>query len=120
MVQPWRCTLAAAAMTLIVGAPGHGAGSIQTTCSNGTDQAVCQVERSDDTWSVTLANGQRLQARRLGRWSRKLEAGATLQSCNVRIDLGDEIVYGLLTISTLKGTTLIWPQGRIEIAALKQ
>ena len=59
-----------------------------------------------------------LNGQRPGRWRISQEHGITTRSCNARIDLGDAVVYGVLRIHSGTGTSLIWPQQRIDIPAL--
>jgi hypothetical protein len=90
----------------------------QTVCRNGTREAVCSVKLDDDSLELKLEPDLMLQARRLGRWRTSHQDGITTRSCNARIDLGSEVVYGVLQISSSTGTSLIWPQQRIEIPDL--
>ena len=87
-------------------------------CSNGTRQAPCSVRLDDGSLEVRLDPDHVLKARRLGRWRISHQDGITTRSCNARIDLGDRIVYGVLRISSTTGTSLIWPQMRIDIPDL--
>ena len=90
----------------------------QKVCSSGTRQAPCSVKLSAESLELRLEAGPKLKARRLGRWRISHQDGITIRSCNARIDLGDEVVYGVLRISSSTGTSLIWPQQRIDIPAL--
>ena len=87
-------------------------------CSNGTSQAPCSVRLNADSLELRLDPNLRLKARRLGRWRVSHQDGITTRSCNARIDLGNEVVYGVLRISSSTGTSLIWPQQRIDIPEL--
>ena len=87
----------------------------QRICSNGTSQARCSVRLDQNGLEVRLHTNQTLNARRLGHWRISQQDGITTQSCNARIDLGDEVVYGVLRINSSTGTSLIWPQQRIDI-----
>jgi len=84
-------------------------------CSNGTHQAPCTIKVTADRLELRLETGLMLNARRLGRWRISRQDGITTHSCNARIDLGDEVVYGVWRISSSAGTSLIWPQRRIAI-----
>ena len=90
----------------------------QTVCSNGSRQAPCSVKLNDDNLELRLETGRVLSARRLGHWRVSQQEGVTTRSCNARINLGDTVMYGVLRISSSTGTSLIWPQGRIDIPAL--
>ena len=90
----------------------------QKVCSNGTREAPCSVKLNAESLELRLEPGLRLKARRLGRWRISHQDGITIRSCNARIDLGDEVVYGVLRISSSTGTSLIWPQQHIDIPAL--
>ena len=46
--------------------------------------------------------------------------GKTQRSCRMRIDLGDEIVYGLWQMSSSEGAQLIWSRGRIRVPYFQQ
>ena len=87
-------------------------------CSNGTSQAPCNVRLNADSLELRLDPNVRLNARRLGGWRISHQDGITTRSCNARIDLGNEVVYGVLRISSSTGTSLIWPQQRIDIPAV--
>ena len=91
----------------------------QTVCSNGTRNAPCSVKLDDDSLELRLDPNLLLQARRLGRWRISRQDGITTHSCNARIDLGSEVVYGVLRISSTTGTSLIWAQQRIDIPELQ-
>ena len=92
--------------------------SVQRVCSNGTNQATCSIRLDEDSLELRLHPDLLLKARRLGRWRVSKQDGITTRSCNTRIDLGTEIVYGVLRISSSTGTSLIWPQQRIDIPDL--
>lgn len=91
---------------------------VQTTCHNGARQTACWVRLVESTLELRLDNGFRLEAKRLGRWRINNKDGVTTRSSNARIDLQGEVVYGVLRISSDTGTSLIWPQQRIEIPDL--
>ena len=91
----------------------------QMVCSNGTSQTPCSVTLNNDALEVRVQPNLLVKARRLGRWSVSTQNGITTRSCNARVDLGNEVVYGVLRISSTTGTSLIWPQQRIDIPALK-
>ena len=103
---------------LVAAATAVAADFDQRLCSNGTRQAPCSVKLDDGSLEVRLGPDQVLKTRRLGRWRISHQDGITTRSCNARIDLGDEIVYGVLQISSTTGTSLIWPQKRIDIPDL--
>ena len=90
----------------------------QTVCRNGTREAVCSVTLDDNSLELKLESDLMLQARRLGRWRMSHQDGITTRSCNARIDLGSEVLYGVLRISSSTGTSLIWPQQKLEIPDL--
>ena len=91
----------------------------QTICSNGTRNAPCSVKLDDDSLELRLDPNLLLKARRLGRWRISRQDGITTHSCNARIDLGTDVVYGVLRISSTTGTSLIWAQQRIDIPELQ-
>ena len=107
-----------AAATAVAQTTAVAADFDQRLCSNGTRQAPCSVRLDDSSLEVRLGPDQVLKTRRLGRWRISHQDGITIRSCNARIDLGDEIVYGILQISSTTGTSLIWPQKRIDIPEL--
>ena len=88
-------------------------------CSNGSSTAPCSAELSNDALTLTLKDGSRLTAKRLGNWKQSRTESGMERSCNVRIDLGDDFVYGLLKVNSKQGTSLIWPQRQIVIDDLK-
>lgn len=85
------------------------------SCSNGVLVTPCKVDFNNTTLTIILSNGDQLIARRLGRWTTTTAEGKTERSCNMRIDLGDEVVYGLLQISATEGAQLTWSRGRISV-----
>jgi len=107
-----------AAATAVSQATAVAADFDQRLCSNSTRQVPCSVRLNDGSLEVRLGPDQVLKTRRLGRWRISHQDGITTRSCNARIDLGDEIVYGILQISSTTGTSLIWPQKRIDIPDL--
>ena len=71
----------------------------QRVCSNGTSQAPCSVRLNADSLELRLKPNLMLNARRLGRWRISHQDGITTGSCNARIDLGDEVVYGVYALA---------------------
>ena len=90
------------------------------SCSNGSSTVRCRAELSHDALTLTLKDGKSLTAKRLGSWKQNTTDNGMERSCNVRIDLGDNFVYGLLKVNSQTGTRLIWPQRQIEIHDLKE
>ncbi|MBL6801707.1 MAG: hypothetical protein ISQ52_01295 [Synechococcus sp. BS307-5m-G38] len=88
-------------------------------CVIGSEQQACSVLWQDDALEIQLEDGRQLHARRLGRWSTTTRDGVSIKQCNMRINLGDDVVYGLLTRSSITGTTLTWPRLQIELPDLK-
>ena len=77
----------------------------QTVCSNGSRQAPCSVKLNADNLELRLETGRVLSARLLGRWRVSQQAGGTTRSCNARIDLGDEVVYGFYALAPTQAPT---------------
>ena len=88
-------------------------------CVVGQEQQTCSVRWQDDAIEIQLEDGRQLRARRLGRWSTATRDGVPIQQCNMRINLGNDVVYGLLSRSSITGTTLTWPMLQIELPELK-
>ena len=88
-------------------------------CVVGQEQQTCSVLWQDDVLEIQLEDGRQLRARRLGRWSTTTQDGVPIQQCNMRINLGNDVVYGLLSRSSITGTTLTWPMLQIELPELK-
>ena len=88
-------------------------------CVVGQEQQTCSVLWQDDVLEIQLEDGRQLRARRLGRWSTATRDGVPIQQCNMRINLGNDVVYGLLSRSSITGTTLTWPMLQIELPELK-
>ena len=88
-------------------------------CVVGQEQLTCSVRWQDDAIEIQLEDGRQLRARRLGRWSTATRDGVPIQQCNMRINLGNDVVYGLLSRSSITGTTLTWPMLQIELPELK-
>ena len=88
-------------------------------CVVGQEQQTCSVLWQDDVLEIQLEEGRQLRARRLGRWSTATRDGVPIQQCNMRINLGNDVVYGLLSRSSITGTTLTWPLLKIVLPELK-
>ena len=88
-------------------------------CVVGQEQQTCSVLWQDDVLEIQLKDGRQLRARRLGRWSTTTQDGVPIQQCNMRINLGNDVVYGLLSRSSITGTTLTWPLLKIVLPELK-
>ena len=88
-------------------------------CVVGQEQQTCSVLWQDDVLEIQLKDGRQLRARRLGRWSTATRDGVPIQQCNMRINLGNDVVYGLLSRSSITGTTLTWPLLKIVLPELK-
>ena len=88
-------------------------------CVVGQEQQTCSVLWQDDVLEIQLKDGRQLRARRLGRWSTTTQDGVPIQQCNMRINLGNDVVYGLLSRSSVTGTTLTWPLLQIALPELK-
>ena len=88
-------------------------------CVVGQEQQTCSVLWEDGVLEIQLEDGRQLRARRLGRWSTATRDGVPIQQCNMRINLGNDVVYGLLSRSSITGTTLTWPLLKIVLPELK-
>ena len=108
-----------ASAALALAGPCIAAAQTAMPCVVGQEQQFCSVLWKDDAIEIQLEDGRQLRARRLGRWSTATQDGVPIQQCNMRINLGSDIVYGLLTHSAISGTTLTWPLLQIELPELK-
>jgi translation initiation factor IF-1 len=90
------------------------------TCTNGESVTPCKVDFNNTTLTIILPNGDQLTARCLGRWNTTTMEGKTQRSCRMRIDLGDEVVYGLWLMSASEGAQLIWSRGWIRVPDFQQ
>ena len=113
--------LIASSLNIIIAniSPNYAKNNAEYLCSNGSSTALCKAELNNDALTLTLKDGKRLTARRLGNWKQNNTGGGVERSCNVRIDLGNDFVYGLLKVNSKQGTSLIWPQRQINIRNLK-
>ena len=120
-MQMFRLSWAISAFSLVLATslPNLAEDSPRFLCSNGSSTAPCRAELSNDALTLTLKDGSSLTAKRLGDWKQSRTESGMERSCNVRIDLGDDFVYGLLKVNSKKGTSLIWPQRQIDINDLK-
>ena len=114
-----RWAISALSLVLAHSLPTLAEDSPRFLCSNGSSTAPCRAELSNDALTLTLKDGSSLTAKRLGSWKQNKTDSGMERSCNVRIDLGDDFVYGLLKVNSKKGTSLIWPQRQIDINDLK-
>lgn len=87
-------------------------------CIAGGSQTICRIGYDGNGLELRVVPDLALKARRLGRWRVSSQDGITTISCNARIDLGDDVVYGVLQSNSANGTSLIWPQLRIDIPDL--
>ena len=71
-----------------------------TRCIINAVAQSCQVVQTTDSLELSLDNGR------------------AITSCNVKITLPNDTAYGLLVRSATEGTTLTWPQLRIEMPEL--
>ena len=120
-MQMFRLSWAVSALSLVLAnsLPNFAEDNPRFLCSNGSSTAPCRAELSNDALSLTMKDGSSLTAKRLGSWKQNRTDRGIERSCNVRIDLGDDFVYGLLKVNSKKGTSLIWPQKQIDINNLK-
>jgi hypothetical protein len=91
------------------------------TCTNGVLVTPCKVDfNNNTTLTIILPNGDQLTARRLGWCNTTTMEGETKRSCRMRIDLRDDVVYGLWQMSAFEGPQLIWSRGRIRVPDFQQ
>ena len=90
-----------------------------TRCVINAVAQTCQVVQTTDSLELSLDDGRAIAARRLGRWQRSGNGATATSSCNVKITLPNDTAYGLLVRSAVEGTTLTWPQLRIELPELR-
>ena len=90
-----------------------------TRCVINAVAQSCQVVQTPDSLELSLDDGRAIAARRLGRWRRSVPGATATSSCNVKITLPNDTAYGLLVRSEVEGTTLTWPQLRIELPELR-
>ena len=89
-----------------------------TRCIINAVAQSCQVVQTTDSLELSLDNGRAITARRLGRWRLSGNGASAITSCNVKITLPNDTAFGLLVRSATEGTTLTWPQLRIEMPEL--
>ena len=120
-MQMFRLSWAVSALSLVLAnnLPNFAEDNPRFLCSNGSSTSPCRAELSNDALTLTMKDGSSLTAKRLGSWKQNRTDSGMERSCNVRIDLGDDFVYGLLKVNSKKGTSLIWPQKQIDINNLK-
>ena len=120
-MQMFRLSWAISALSLVLANswPNFAEDSPRFLCSNGSSTAPCRAELSNDALNLSLKDGSSLTAKRLGNCKQNRTGSGMERSCNVRIDLGEDFVYGILKVNSKKGTSLIWPQRQIDINDLK-
>ena len=117
-----RLTLAGWISLLITSLPADAEPVRQARATRCVINAVsqrCQVVQTTDSLELSLDDGRAIAARRLGRWRRSGKGATATSSCNVKITLPNDTAYGLLVRSAEEGTTLTWPQLRIELPELR-
>ena len=89
-----------------------------TSCLFNGQQRLCRVEVSGDDLSLRLEDNRAIEIQRRGRCTNRSEGGITTRSCNVRIGLPDDFVFGLIVRSSQDGTTISSPQLEIKLPEL--
>ena len=89
-----------------------------TSCLFNGQQRLCRVEVSGDDLTLRLEDNRTIEVQRRGRCTDRRKEGITTRSCNVRIGLPDDFVYGLIVRSSQDGTTISSPRLEIELPEL--
>ena len=90
-----------------------------TTCLFNSQERRCLVEISGDDLTLRLEDNRTIDVQRRGRCTDRRQEGVTTRSCNVRIGLPDDFVYGLIVRSSQDGTTISSPRLEIKLPQLK-
>ena len=108
--------LISVALPSLVG-PSSQAQSSSPCWFNGQER-TCQIEQSGDDLTLRLEDNRTIDIQRRGRCTERSQDGATTRSCNVRIGLPDDFVYGLIVRSSRDGTTITSPRLEIKLPQL--
>ena len=89
-----------------------------TPCLFNGQERLCLVEISGDDLTLRLEDNRTIDIQRRGRCTDRQKQGITTRSCNVRIGLPDDFVYGLIVRSSHDGTTITSPRLVIRLPEL--
>ena len=90
-----------------------------TPCLFNGQERLCLVEISGDDLTLRLEDNRTIDIQRRGRCTDRQKQGITTRSCNVRIGLPDDFVYGLIVRSSRDGTTISSPRLEIKLPQLR-
>ena len=87
-------------------------------CLFNGDERRCEIESNGDNLVLRLKNKNTISVDRRGRCNNRKEDGETTRTCNVRVGLPDDFVFGLVVRGSRTGTTITTPQFEIRIPDL--
>ena len=89
-----------------------------TPCLFNGQERLCGVKISGDDLTLSLEDNRTIEVQRRGRCTDRRKEGIRTRSCNVRIGLPDDFVYGLIIRSSEDGTTISSPRLEIKLPEL--
>ena len=91
---------------------------VRTPCLFNQQKKSCEIRLKGDDIELRLEGNHTISINRRGRCSNRVESGITTRSCNVRIGLPNDFVYGLIVRRSSGGTTITSPELEIRLPDL--
>ena len=93
------------------------AADLTTPCLFNEKQEICEISLDGDDIELRLDENRRVEISRRGRCTNRVELDVTIRSCNVRIGLPNDFVYGLIKRRGVSagGTVITSPQLEIKL-----
>ena len=87
----------------------------RTPCFFNQKEETCDIRLKGDDIELRLEGNRTVEINRRGRCTNRLENSVTIRSCNVRIGLPNDFVYGLIVRRSTGGTMITSPQLEIKL-----
>ena len=92
---------------------------IESTCFVNKKQHICRVTMAGDNLEIQVGSTQKISVERRGHCRTRRADGVISRSCNVKLGMEDDFVYGLIVRSSTTGTTISSPRLEIKVPDLK-
>ena len=87
----------------------------RTPCFFNQKEETCDIRLKGDDIELEFEGNRTVEIARRGRCTNRLVNGVTIRSCNVRIGLPNDFVYGLIVRRSTGGTVITSPQLEIKL-----
>ena len=112
--------LAATIILFDILATGHADSQPKATkCFVNKKLNICSVTMAEDNLELQVGNTQKISVERRGHCRTRRENGVISRSCNVKLGLENDFVYGLIVRSSTTGITISSPRLEIKIPGFK-